>query len=137
MRDIKFRGKRSKDGKWIYGDLFSAERSKGDDRRGIYYYADDDFYDEEEAGSGWMYDYVDPDTVGQYTGLKDPNGVEIYEGDIVYNAQLEFAEVKYENGAFWIYSPVQNICTRVSNQDCVNGNKYDNPELLTDKPWKQ
>ena len=133
MRDIKFRGKRQKNGKWIYGDLITEWGYKGDGRPAIYYYADED--DDEEAG--WMYDYVDPDTVGQYTGLKDPNGVEIYEGDIVYNAQLEFAEVKYENGAFWIYSPVQNICTRVSNLDCVNGNKYDNPELLTDKPWKQ
>ena len=133
MRDIKFRGKRRKDGKWIYGDLFSAERTNGDPA--INYYADDDFYDEEEAGSGWLYDYVDPDTVGQFTGLKDPNCVEIYEGDIIYSTPLGFAEVKYVDGAFWTYSPIQDATMRLTNQDCVNGNIFDNPELLTDKPW--
>ena len=131
MRSIKFRGKR-RDGKWIYGDLFTEGGNKGDCRPAINYYAE---IDNEEAG--WMYDYVAPETVGQYTGLNDPNGVEIYEGDIVYNAQIEFAEVKYEGGAFWIYSPMWNASMRLSNQDCVNGNIFDNPELLTAEPWKR
>ena len=126
MRSIKFRGKRH-NGLWVYGSLvYSANIEPA-----IYY----------ETGKGEVKEmswcYVDPNTIGQFTGLKDPNGVEIYEGDLVYNAQLEFAEVKYENGAFWIYSPLLNVCTRVSEQDCVNGNIFDNPELLTAEPWKQ
>lgn len=83
--------------------------------------------------------------VQQYTGLKDKNGKEIYEGDIVsYEAgepnrndgsfYKSISEVKFENGAFWP-RPMKEECEdswydyELKNI-CIIGNIFENPELL-------
>lgn len=73
MREIKFRGKRLDNGEWIYGSLLVSHFK--DDKKERYFIT-------QFSGNYTFEHKVDPNTVGQFTGLRDKNGRDIWEGDI-------------------------------------------------------
>ena len=89
----------------------------------------------EENGIKAIIDEVYPDTIGQYTGLKDKNGEEICEGDVLTDKFGSIGVVEWRNCGFVVNFGDVDIflisdCFDDSYQMWAIGNMHDNPELL-------
>ena len=135
IREIIFRGKRKDNGEWVQGSLF-AEGSRVEIVRGT-------CNNIGIEGVG-----VIPETVGQYTGLTDKNGKNIFEGDICKFREWSkgdmcwVGKVHYEYQQFVISgnpnkeceSPFTLVMSRFVPENIeIIGNIHDNPELLGGK----
>lgn len=125
MRDIEFRGKQTDNGEWVYGVPTK-------DGRGEMVMVENIFECEEYNCRGANCLYVDENTVGRYTGLKDKNGTKIFEGDIVLlKGYDEPYQVVFDESCFLVYSDsVRYAMDNFYDYEIeVIGNIYDNPEL--------
>lgn len=156
-REIKFRGKRIDNGEWVYGGyhkhikrtpcIIGGDCVKGQDIAHLII---------QSGFSDWNMSKpldcfeVDPDTVGQLTGLYDKNQKPIYAGDIVLGEDGEIGEIVWDNNyAIWrnVYRKGQSVLclnmpfplwqsfyaknsTEHKSIIKVIGNIYENPELL-------
>ena len=135
MREILFRGKDIDTGKWAHGGYSIYPHTRFPARPTIY-----------EVDHGcWHPVEIVPETLGQYTGMKDRNGKKIFEGDIVdcwsegVNAK---GTVQQRKDGMWIIYPswqkliMWSLCPDEHCNTTVKiiGNIHDNPELLKEKP---
>ena len=132
MRDIKFRGKSKRGGKWYYGSLITHKTKQHVESLDspLYNYKYQIQY--LNGNNNWATIEVDPKTIGQYTGLKNHRGVEIYEGDIIED-DGEIGVVEWDEESIKFSAVVDNVTYDLCDYGRyteVYGNIYDNPELL-------
>lgn len=140
MKENKFRGKETDTGKWVYGGLFKEPAPPQCFEKTL----EDKYwivYPNPRYMPDWNLPYemvrtdIEKETIGQYTGLKDKNGKEIYEGDIIYVIpEDETAFILWDKETAKYIIQFKGWCADFDNyygkELEVIGNIYDNPELL-------
>ena len=145
MREYKFRGKEIDTGKWVYGGLFKEPAPPQcfektlEDKYWIVY-PNPRYMPDWNLPFDMVRTDVDKNTIGQYTGLHDKNGREIYEGDIL-QIDIEKAWVMWNErygyfelvpiGDYYFDSDVIGQALEYTKPEVI-GNIYENKELLNE-----
>ena len=133
MREILFRAKRADNGEWVEGYFAIGKWYLDEKERYAILPIDLCFYPHCEINE-WI--EIDPETVCQYTGLKDKNGKRIWENDIVsgyFNHKKITGFIKYGSNAVYYIEREGSYGIHLDNSEDwleVIGNIFDNPELL-------
>lgn len=131
MREILFRAKREDNGEWVYGYYVRLP-----DAAGAVHMMNVPARNPDECNATF---YIDPKTLGQFTGMTDKNWTKIFEGDIIqtYDPDEGYAVVRYDDTETEFYADFvgDNVYYGLGgtfrNDDIeVIGNIYDNPELI-------
>lgn len=144
MRDILFRGKQKNTGEWVTGYYAKVKNYLTKADVDVIFLSDCELFPRNEF---CVYEEVIPETIGQFTGLLDKNGVKVFEGDILRqfhpcSGETLIRTIKYEMSC-------GSCCTQVigfgasgsGHTDFIQfgrsfeviGNIHDNPELLEEK----
>lgn len=141
MREILFRGNKVANGEWVEGYYNYISEGEGT------YDREQHFIQTEYKGRFGMCWEVNPDTVGQFTGMYDKNGRKIFEGDIVRTKFGRLCIVRWFSSPMYscwdlkaiettsnlaFPRPVYTDLYKKDNLEIV-GNIYDNPELMEEK----
>ena len=137
-REIKFRGYVDKcdedEQRWVYGDLCHEEINDGRMERPVICYYDEDV--------GWYSNHVYEDSVGQWTGVDDGHGNEIYEGDIIDTFILgkrDVCVVEWDEDALqyvlrsrdgFIWHTLGELVNFLMVPFCVVGNMFENKKMM-------
>lgn len=137
MREILFRGKRMDNGEWVEGFLVvGTDRINNGKCYILPGISDFSYGDNGNRIRIGCFVEVDPETIGQFTGLTDKNGKKIFEGDIM-KGPCGIRQIVFEDGSFCLrkqnaicMAEMRTFAFEISTEREVIGNIHDNPELI-------